>query len=107
MLSACTKASSRVIRKHSALTASASLERIQPKQMASTSMPYVADTVPDSRQAPPPTLVVSAPVTQLPNLATRQAKCATQEGVPGAKHPKARLRSNKTPYSRCGSSFFN
>jgi hypothetical protein len=42
---------------------------------------------------------VTAPAHQLRNLAAHHARQAARSNAPGAQHPKARLLSNKTPYS--------
>ena len=59
--------------------------------------PFVAPGEPAA--VAPAASVVTAPAHQLRNLAAHQARLAAHSSVPGARHEKARLFSNKTHYS--------
>jgi len=80
------------------IKANASLESVQPKQVVPPASPYVA-TAAETSPAPSPAAVLSAPAHQLRQLATHQARRTAQASSAGARHPKARLLSNKTHYS--------
>ncbi|MBF9239642.1 IS1182 family transposase [Hymenobacter sp. BT683] len=75
--------------------ANASLEAVLEKQAAGTRGPFLTTDEPVA----PTARLVTAPAHQLRNLATHQARLAAHSSVPGAQHEKARLFSNKTPYS--------
>ena len=74
----------------------ASLEAVLKKGPTGPRSPFLAT---DEASAVPAASVVTAPAHQLRNLATHQARLAAHSSVPGARHEKARLLSNKTHYS--------
>jgi transposase len=76
--------------------ANASLETVLEKGATGVKSPFLATGEP---AAVPAASVVTAPAHQLRNLAAHHARLATHSSVPGAQHEKARLLSNKTPYS--------
>jgi transposase len=77
--------------------ANASLEAVLEKGLVSTSGPFLTTNEP----SPPTTATpaVTAPAHPLRSLAAHHARQAARSSAPGAQHPKARLLSNKTPYS--------
>ncbi|MFC6225855.1 IS1182 family transposase [Hymenobacter artigasi] len=77
--------------------ANASLETVLEKQPPGPRGPVLAT---DAPAGPAPAgSVVTAPAHQLRNLAAHQARLVAHSSVPGARHEKARLLSNKTHYS--------
>ena len=77
--------------------ANASLETVLEKQPPGPRGPGLTPAAP---AAPAPAgAVVTAPARQLRNLAAPQARLVARSRGPGAQHDKARLLSNKTPYS--------
>jgi hypothetical protein len=80
--------------------ANASLDRVCEKQTGSVPRLVVAGQPAPATSAPAAAVVRSAPAHQLRYEAARQAKRQQETGRPlGAGNPKARLLSNKTPYS--------
>jgi len=81
--------------------ANASLDSVCEKHAAEALPPRltVAGQEPGATSAPPPASILSAPAHQLRYAAARKAKRHQQSGSLGARHPKARLLSNKTHYS--------
>ena len=75
--------------------ANAAREAVREKQVAGTRGPFLTTDEPSQPTTAAP--VVTAH--QLRNLAAHQARLAAQSSVPGARHEKARLLSNKTHYS--------
>ena len=77
--------------------ANASLETVREKRVAGPHGPFLATGEP---AAPAPAAsLVTAPAHQLRSLAARQARLVAHSSVPGSRHAKARLLSNKTHYS--------
>jgi len=77
--------------------AHASLDSLREKPALAATAPLLAPTGQDHTAASVP--VVTAPAHPLRREAARQAKRRTEPGPLGAHHEKARLLSNKTPYS--------